>query len=128
MSHTLSPFIHTFFFYMQVLITESRCSDSRPLDSATLLTLEPHWDWSWTTHCCRADTEALSHWTECFCTHLSLALPPPCSRRSQTTAGVDVGVGQYITLVLSMGSCRVDGPSSSPLSSPSGCALQHCPG
>lgn len=41
---------------------------------------------------------------------------------------MDVGAGQVITLGLGLSSCRVGLQASSPLSSPPGWVLQHCPG
>lgn len=56
-----------------------------------------------------------------------LLLPCAVEILQQIIEGVDVGLGQLITLVLGLGSCRDGRPTSYPLS-PSGGALQHCPG
>lgn len=45
----------------------------------------------------------------------------------QTIDGVGVGEVDLITLVVGLGSCRVDQPYSLPLSSWPGWVLQHCP-
>ena len=65
-----------------------------------LLMLDPHWDFSWIPSCCPV------WWRSSSFGYAELALHV----FQQIRGGVDVGVGQLITLVLGLGCCRVGLP------------------
>lgn len=115
------PFIHT------SLLASVHCRKSleslwsglKPLVSVTLAILGPYWGTP-------LDYPAVAL---CGGDPAALGLQDPSLQVFQQIAdGIDLGVGQLITLVLGLGSCRVGQPASSPLSPPPRWALLHPPG
>jgi hypothetical protein len=74
---------------LQMFIAMRHWCGSRPLSSATLLMLDPHLDSSWIS-CCHQDPAALDLQDQ------------PFHALQQVIDGVNVGVGQFRALVLSL--------------------------
>ncbi|CAO2580303.1 hypothetical protein LEMLEM_LOCUS1378 [Lemmus lemmus] len=82
---------------LNVAIARSHWFVSRPLVSAPLSLLDPHWDSSWVSCCCPVSWRS--------CSFGSAGLTPPRAPAGNTREGV--WVSQLVALILGLGGWRV---------------------